>query len=120
MTETKSTTGHGVYASDEILGYFVSRTVIVRTRVSGVSLGTLHRVDPAGTVVHLLDAWRVWGWDGAFTLAEVARAGAGELRVDEHPETGVLMTDTAGIEILEITPEILERLKAQWKTGCLT
>ena len=118
--------------TEEILGQCIGKRVIVRTRVSGVSLGTLNAVSDDGTAVHLTGvepddepvegltgAWRIWGWSGsAFTLSEIARDGAGVLRVDQHPDTGIRMTDTAGIEILQVAPKIEKKLRQNWQPGC--
>jgi hypothetical protein len=102
----------------EILSTFVGSRVIVRTRVSGVSLGTLARVSDDGTTAHLMDSWRIWSWSGtAFTLSEIARDGAGKLRVDQHPDSGIIMVDTAGLEILQVTPEIEDQLRSRWEVG---
>jgi hypothetical protein len=47
--------------------------VIVRTFSAGVHMGELVAKD--GTNVLLKDARRLWKWNGAFTLSEVATAG---------------------------------------------
>ena len=52
---------------------FLCKHVLVRTFSAGVHIGYLVKKD--GTNVLLKDARRIWKWEGAFTLSEVATAG---------------------------------------------
>jgi hypothetical protein len=52
---------------------FLGRHVVVRTYSAGVHIGTLTEIE--GQAVVLTNARRLWKWDGAFTLSEVAIAG---------------------------------------------
>jgi hypothetical protein len=51
----------------------VGRHCVVRTYSAGVHIGEVLAKD--GTNVLLKDARRLWKWNGAFTLSEVAQAG---------------------------------------------
>ena len=56
---------------------WIGRHVVVRTYSAGVHLGVLAEVEAnaAGINVVLAGARRLWKWDGAFTLSEVATEG---------------------------------------------
>lgn len=51
----------------------VGRHCVIRTYSAGVHIGTV--VSHDGEEVLLKDARRLWKWEGAFTLSEVATAG---------------------------------------------
>lgn len=55
---------------------FVGQHCVVRTYSAGVHIGVV--VDKDGTNVLLQDARRLWKWNGAFTLSEVAVAGVSQ------------------------------------------
>lgn len=55
---------------------FKDKFVVVRTRSAGVHMGYLEEWN--GTVVILRESRRLWRWDGAFTLNEVAVNGVSE------------------------------------------
>jgi hypothetical protein len=52
---------------------FINQHVLVRTFSAGVHIGVL--VTKEGTNVVLRDSRRIWKWNGAFTLSEVATTG---------------------------------------------
>lgn len=60
-------------ARECIADSMVGKYVIVRTRGAGVHCGTLTAV--SGTECNLIEARRLWGWSGAFTLNTVAIDG---------------------------------------------
>ena len=56
---------------------WIGRHVVVRTYSAGIHIGTLAEVEANanGVNIVLTDARRLWKWEGAFTLSEVATAG---------------------------------------------
>lgn len=73
--------------------------VVVRTYSAGVHVGEL--VSRVGKEVELANARRVWSWQGANTLHEIASAGVGKgSKVSESVASIVL---TEAIEILIAT-----------------
>lgn len=52
---------------------FLNQHVLVRTFSAGVHIGTLVIKDETNVV--LKDARRIWKWNGAFTLSEIATTG---------------------------------------------
>lgn len=103
--------------ANPILHDLVGGRYIVRTQVSGVSIGVITAVEAtvAGLVVSLTDAVRVWKWEGAFTLADVARNGNAVCRFDRHPD-GVVIAES-GMELLPVSDDIWERLSTSGSYG---
>lgn len=54
-----------------------NRRVIVRSKDAGVFFGRLLEIDKHGTVT-MIDPRRLWYWDGAATLSELAVEGTSE------------------------------------------
>lgn len=52
---------------------FLNHHVLVRTFSAGVHIGILVTKDETNVV--LKDARRIWKWNGAFTLSEIAKTG---------------------------------------------
>jgi hypothetical protein len=87
------------------------RYVVVRTYSAGVHVGEL--VERRGQEVDLARARRIWRWQGANTLHEIANRGVGAgSRVSE---TVSAITLTQVIEIIDCTDAAREALKgAAW------
>jgi hypothetical protein len=84
------------------------KPVIVRTFTAGVHFGYLSRRE--GREVDLVKSRRIWRWSGANTLSEIATAGL-------DPNTSrvavpVSITLTEAIEIIDCTPEAVEKIEA--------
>lgn len=84
------------------------KAVIVRTYSAGVHFGYLARRE--GREVDLVKSRRIWRWAGANTLSEIATAGL-------DPDTSrvavpVSITLTEAIEIIDCTPEAVEKIEA--------
>jgi uncharacterized protein DUF6948 len=73
--------------------------VIVRTYSAGVHFGTLE--DREGQEIHLKNARRLWSWNGALSLSEVASKGIdlASSRISVPVEEIIL---TQAIEIIPI------------------
>ena len=84
------------------------RFVIIRSRSAGVFAGTLLEQDNANQRVKLLKAIRLWYWDGAFTLSQIAMEGVSK------PENCKFAMPVAELEIFEVI-EILETTDAAEK-----
>lgn len=91
-----------VSANDPLTG----ELVIVRTYASGVHFGTLLRND--GRLVELKNARRLWYWNKAFTLNQVAVNGVGDDSKVSLPVEFIRILD--GIEIIPIKKNIFENL----------
>ncbi|HEU5276799.1 MAG TPA: hypothetical protein VFU97_24295 [Xanthobacteraceae bacterium] len=84
------------------------RYVVVRTYSAGVHVGTL--VERKEKEVVLQDARRIWSWQGANTLHEIANHGVGKgSRVSETVSRVEL---TEAIEVIDCSPEGAEKLRA--------
>ena len=76
--------------------------VIVRTYSAGVFAGVLEK--RTGKEVELSDARRIWYWEGAASLSELAIRGTSKPDKCKFPAP-VSVTLTEAIEILQTTPE---------------
>lgn len=77
--------------------------VIVRTYSAGVFAGTLESRN--GQEVILVDARRIWYWDGAASLSELAMRGTAKPETCKFPMPVKRVTLLQAIEILDVTAE---------------
>ena len=63
-------------SAQSLVSELTGTLVIVRTYSAGVHIGVLYSLN--GTQAELKDARRLWRWEGAFSLNEVASAGVGK------------------------------------------
>lgn len=77
--------------------------VIVRTHSAGVFAGFLK--DRDGKEVTLLNARRLWYWEGAASLSQLAESGTSKPDKCKFPEPVSTITVTEAIEILNVTDE---------------
>jgi hypothetical protein len=98
-----------VYATvDGLENQIIDKYVIVRTYSAGVHFGRLVKRD--GKEVLLADARRIWYWQGANTLHEIALHGVGpESKISE---TVAAIVITEAIEIIGCSPEGTKNLQA--------
>ncbi len=85
---------------------------VIRTYSAGVHVGVV--THQSGTEVGLKDARRIWRWEGANTLNEIALAGVGKgSRVSERVAE-ILLTEA--IEVIPATEAAQENLSAaKWE-----
>jgi len=84
------------------------KPVIVRTYSAGVHFGYLARRD--GKEVDLVKSRRIWSWQGANTLSEIATKGLDTKR--SRVATPVTITLTEAIEIIDCTDEGVQSIEA--------
>lgn len=89
-------------ANDPLVG----QLVLVRTYASGVHFGTLLKNE--GRLIELKDARRIWSWEKAFTLNQVARMGIGENSKVSLAVDFIRILD--GLEIMPITEEVFRKM----------
>ena len=79
-----------------------SKYKIVRTYSAGVFFGEI--VSRKGKEVVMKNARRLWYWDGAASLSQLAESGTSKPQNCKFPEpvSGVVLTEA--IEILDVTP----------------
>lgn len=89
--------------------------VIVRTRSAGVHAGILKEED--GMNVILEDARRLYYWDGAATLSQLAMEGVSKPENCKFPCEVTRITLTEAIEIIPCTSKAINSIKevAIWK-----
>lgn len=84
---------------ETLLGQYV----IVRTYSAGVHAGTL--ADRDGREVELTECRRIWRWEGAASLSELARRGTSKPNACQFPVPVARIVLTEAIEIIEASPE---------------
>ena len=85
-----------------------NRQVIARTYSAGVHIGTLTETEDRKVV--LANARRLWHWEGAFTLNEVASKGVSSTSRISAPIERVLLTEV--IELLPVSAKAQETFNA--------
>ena len=89
--------------------------VIVRTYSAGVFAGVLGKRD--GKEVTLTDARRIWYWDGAASLSQLAMDGTSAPENCKFPKAVNEVLLTEAIEILSCTPDAEKSIRGvkEWK-----
>ncbi len=90
----------------------VGHYVVVRTYSAGVHVGEL--ASRNGREVVLKNARRIWRWDGANTLNEIANNGVGTGSKVSEPVSEITLTEA--IEIIRATDNAAANLRAaKWE-----
>lgn len=81
----------------------LNRKVIIRANRAGVFYGTLKekRETPAGVEVVLSDSRRLWYWDGAASLSQLALEG---VKKPQNCKFSVAVPEHAVMQVIEIIP----------------
>ena len=94
---------------------FIGRYVIVRTYSAGVFAGILHERN--GKEALIKNARRLWYWDGAASLSQLAQEGTSKPPECKFPceVDSVLLTEV--IEILEVSKTAKESIRGvkEWR-----
>ena len=88
--------------------------VIVRTERAGVFFGEIEKQEntPAGVLVTIKDCRRIWYWDGAASLSELAVSGTRYPYRCKFPPAVKSMTVCGVIEIIPCTVEAVESIES--------
>ena len=94
---------------------FTGKKVIIRGGRSGVFFGTLASKD--GQEVELMDCRRLWYWDGAASISQLAVTGTVAPENCKFTVTVESIVILDAIEIIECTPEAIKSIEAVdvWK-----
>lgn len=94
---------------------FIGKKVIVRGDRSGVFFGTLEEKDGREVVLH--DCRRLWYWDGAASISQIAVEGVTQPRNCKFTVTVSEIIITDAIEIIPCTETAIEVIEAVsvWK-----
>lgn len=93
---------------EQILPQSVCLPVIVRTYSAGAHFGYL--VKREGKEVSLKDSRRIWSWQGALSLSEIAADGLDIKRSKVGCRVNIVLTEA--IEIIDCTPKAVKILEA--------
>lgn len=93
----------------------IGKYVIVRGDRSGVFAGTL--VSQDGQTVTLKDCRRLWYWDGAASISQIAKEGVKKPRTSKFTVTVDQIAILDAIEIIPTTADAEVNVKAvpEWK-----
>jgi len=93
----------------------IGRVCMVRTYSAGVFLGTLKERN--GKEVTLTDARRMWYWDGAASLSQLATTGTSKPNNCKFPAPVAEVLLTEAIEIIPATEAAIASIAAVpvWK-----
>lgn len=86
--------------------------VLVRTRDAGVFFGTLEREVEDRTMGRITDARRIWYWDGAASLSELATKGTSKPDGCKFPAAVPWIDVTGIIEVLPVSVEAAASMDA--------
>lgn len=87
---------------------FIGKAVMVRTFSAGVHFGQLTSMD--GKIITLKNARRVWYWEGAATLSQLANSGTRSPKKCKFPEAVPSIILTEAIEIILMSQEAIASL----------
>ena len=88
-----------------------NKHVVIRTYSAGVHVGQL--VERRGKEVDLVRARRIWSWQGANTLHEIALHGVGKGSRVSEPVAEITLTEA--IEVITMSEEAIKRFEdAKW------
>ena len=92
-----------------------SKFKLVRTFSAGVFFGEI--ISRKGKEVVMKNARRIWYWDGAATLSQLAQSGTTKPQNCKFPEPVSRVVLTEVIEILDVTPAAAKTIEAvpTWK-----
>lgn len=93
----------------------IGKKVIIRGDRSGVEYGTL--VEYEGSEVTLHNARRIWYWDGAATLSQLAKEGTGKPENCKFTVYVDSITILDAVEIIPCTDEAIKSIEGveEWK-----
>jgi len=99
----------------EDISYNPKKYYIVRTYSAGVFAGNIVR--RVGKEVKMKNARRIWHWDGAASLSQLAMDGTSKPSECKFPKAVDNVELTEAIEILECTDKAEESIKSvpEWK-----
>lgn len=118
-TNVKEITINGVeyVAKDSVRSYEINTDdyVIVRTYSAGVFAGVI--IDKEGKEVQLKNARRLWYWEGAASLSQLAMEGTSKPDECKFPCEVDTITLTEAVEIIPCTKKAVKSIKgvAVWK-----
>lgn len=92
-----------------------SKYVIVRTLSAGVFAGLLESRD--GQEVILTNARRLWYWNGAASLSQLAMTGTSKPKECKFPAPVTRVTLLQAVEILDVTSDARASIEGvpEWK-----
>ena len=90
---------------------------VIRTQNAGVHVGNVVQTDLSKGVVVLKNARRIWYWDGAASLSQLAKEGVSK---PQNCKFSVVVPEITLLQVIEIIPCTLNAIKnisevKEWK-----
>jgi len=85
-------------AESNIYSHLLGNFVIIRTYAAGVHVGYLKDFDAKNLCARLSKSRRIWRWEGAFTLSEIANNGIKDGKLSDF------IDDIIVTQVCEILP----------------
>ena len=88
---------------DSVKEYDLSNVVLIRSYAAGVHYGNIKKEEftPSGKVVTLSNTRRIWYWDGAASLSQLALSGVTK---PENCKISVEITENEIVNVIETIP----------------
>lgn len=83
------------------MNYPINKKVIVRTNRAGVFFGTLAEYDATNRTAELRNTRRLWYWDGAASLSQLAVEG---VKKPDNCKFTITVPQMQVMEVIEIIP----------------
>ena len=90
--------GNSDSVSAGIHSHLIDKFVIIRTYAAGMHIGILKEFDAKNLCVRLSKSRRIWQWEGAFTLSEIANNGIKDGKLSDF------LDDIIVTQVCEIIP----------------
>ncbi len=90
----------------------INQYMIVRTYSAGVFAGTVEEISEKGDIVKLKDARRIWRWEGAASLSELAVNGTSKPADCRFPMEVPFVVLTQVIEYLPVSEKAKKTIDA--------
>ena len=96
---------------------YIGKKVVVRCNSAGVFYGTLAEFDSENREASLQDVRRIWYWDGAASLSQLAMEG---VKNPKESKFTMIVPEMSVMEVIEIIPCTAEAIAnldsvAVWK-----
>jgi hypothetical protein len=89
----------------------IGKYVLIRAKGAGVFTGTLSELDIEKAIVVLSNARRIWYWDGAASLSELAQRGTSKPALCKFPVEVSRVTVFNVLEVIEVSEEAEKSIK---------
>lgn len=80
---------------------YINQKCIIRTECAGVFYGTITEFDPVTREATIKDCRRIWYWDGAASLSQLAAEG---VKKPKNCKFTIAVKEMCVMEVIEVIP----------------